>query len=117
MINFEFSNPTKVIFGKKTEMEAGKQINALGGHRVLVHYSGTFLQENGTLDRIHQGLTDAGLEYVDLGGVVPNPRLGLVKEGIQLCKDKRLISFFLLAAAVSSTLQRESAMDLPTPSL
>lgn len=90
MINFEFSNPTKVIFGKKTEMEAGKQINALGGHRVLVHYSGTFLQENGTLDRIHQGLTDAGLEYVDLGGVVPNPRLGLVKEGIQLCKDEKI---------------------------
>lgn len=94
MINFEFSNPTKVIFGKGTEMEAGKEIKALGGHRVLVHYSGTFLQENGTLDRIHQGLRDAGLEYVDLGGVVPNPRLQLVKEGIELCK-KENIDFLL----------------------
>lgn len=94
MINFQFSNPTKVIFGKGTEMEAGKEIKALGGHRVLVHYSGTFLQENGTLDRIHQGLRDAGLEYVDLGGVVPNPRLQLVKEGIELCK-KENIDFLL----------------------
>lgn len=94
MINFEFSNPTKVIFGKGTEMEAGKEIKALGGHKVLVHYSGTFLQENGTLDRIHQGLRDAGLEYVDLGGVVPNPRLQLVKEGIELCK-KENVDFLL----------------------
>ena len=82
MINFEFYNPTKVIFGKGVEAEAGKEIKALGGHKVLVHFGGTFLQENGTLDRVHQGLKDAGLEYVDLGGVVPNPRLGLVKEGI-----------------------------------
>ncbi len=94
MINFEFSNPTKVIFGKGTEMNAGKEIKALGGHKVLVHYSGTFLQETGTLDRIHQGLIDAGLEYVDLGGVVPNPRLGLVKEGIELCK-KEHVDFLL----------------------
>lgn len=94
MINFEFSNPTKVIFGKGTEMEAGKEIKALGGHKVLVHYSGTFLQENGTLDRIHQGILDAGLEYVDLGGVVPNPRLQLVKEGIELCK-KENVDFLL----------------------
>lgn len=94
MINFEFSNPTKVIFGKGTEMEAGKEIKALGGHKVLVHYSGTFLQENGTLDQIHQGILDAGLEYVDLGGVVPNPRLQLVKEGIELCK-KENVDFLL----------------------
>ena len=88
MINFEFYNPTKVIFGKGVEAEAGKEIKALGGHKVLVHYGGTFLQENGTLDRVHKGLEDAGLDYIDLGGVVPNPRLGLVKEGIQLCKDE-----------------------------
>jgi alcohol dehydrogenase YqhD (iron-dependent ADH family) len=94
MINFEFYNPTKVIFGKGVEAEAGKEIKALGGHKVLIHYGGTFLQENGTLDRVHKGLTDAGLEYVDLGGVVPNPRLSLVKEGIELCK-KEGVDFLL----------------------
>ena len=90
MINFEFYNPTKVIFGKGVEAEAGKVIQEMGGHKVLVHFGGDYLQESGTLDRIHQGLTEAGLEYVDLGGVVPNPRLGLVKEGIRLCKEERV---------------------------
>lgn len=88
MINFEFCNPTKVIFGRDTEIKAGKEIKALGGHKVLVHYGGEHLRKNGVLDRIHQGLTNAGLEYVDLGGVVPNPRLALVKEGIRLCKEE-----------------------------
>lgn len=90
MINFEFYNPTKVIFGKGVEAEAGKVIKEMGGHKVLVHFGGDYLQKSGTLDRIHQGLTEAGLEYVDLGGVVPNPRLGLVKEGIRLCKEERV---------------------------
>ena len=90
MINFEFYNPTKVIFGKGVEAEAGKVIKEMGGHKVLVHFGGDYLQKSGTLDRIHQGLTDAGLEYVDLDGVVPNPRLGLVKEGIRLCKEERV---------------------------
>ena len=89
MINFEFYNPTKVIFGRGRETEAGKEIKALGGHKVLVHFgAGNHLQKSGILDRIHQGLTDAGLEYIDLKGVVPNPRLKLVKEGIRLCREE-----------------------------
>ena len=88
MINFEFSNPTKVIFGKGTEADAGKEIKALGGHKVLVHFGGDYLQKTGILARVHQGLTDAGLDYVDLDGVVPNPRLSLVKKGIRLCKEE-----------------------------
>mgnify|MGYP002586534159 CR=1 FL=1 len=94
MINFEFHNPTKVIFGKNVEAEAGKEIKRLGGHKVLVHFGGDYLQANGTLDRIHKGLTDAGLEYVDLDGVVPNPRLSLVKIAIKLCK-KECVDFIL----------------------
>ena len=90
MINFEFYSPTKVIFGKNTETQAGKEIKSRGGHKVLVHFGGDYLQKSGTLEHIHQGLTDCGLEYVDLGGVVPNPRLSLVKEGIRLCKEEKV---------------------------
>ena len=110
MINFEFHNPTKVIFGKNVEAEAGKEIKRLGGHKVLVHFGGDYLQANGTLDRIHKGLTDAGLEYVDLDGVVPNPRLSLVKKGIELCKKEGETSFSQLVGEVQLTLLRE----LPT---
>lgn len=88
MINFEFTNPTKVIFGKGTEIQAGKEIRALGGHKVLVHFGGNRLKTSGILDRVHQGLEDASLKYIDLGGVVPNPRLGLVNEGIRICKEE-----------------------------
>ena len=101
MINFEFHNPTKVIFGKNVEAEVGKEIKRLGGHKVLVHFGGDYLQANGTLDRIHKGLTDAGLEYVDLDGVVPNPRLSLVKKGIELCK-KEGVDFILPIGAILS---------------
>ena len=86
MINFQFHNPTKVIFGKNVESEAGKEIKQYGAHKVLVHFGGDYLQKTGVLDRVHRGLTDAGLEYIDLDGVVPNPRLSLIKKGIELCK-------------------------------
>lgn len=94
MINFDFYNPTKVIFGKNVESLAGEEIKNRGGHKVLVHFGGDYLQKSGILDRVHQGLTNAGLEYVDLDGVVPNPRLSLVKEGITLCK-KEGVDFIL----------------------
>lgn len=94
MINFEFTNPTKVIFGKGTESQAGKEIKALGGHKVLVHFGGNHIKTSGLLDRVHKGLEEAGLEYVDLGGVVPNPRLSLVNQGIELCK-KEGVDFLL----------------------
>ena len=94
MINFDFYNPTKVIFGKNVESLAGEEIKKRGGHKVLVHFGGDYLQKSGILDRVHQGLTNAGLEYVDLDGVVPNPRLSLVKEGITLCK-KEGVDFIL----------------------
>lgn len=94
MINFEFHTPTKVIFGKDTESQVGQEIKARGYKKVLIHYGGTYLQENGTLDRIHKSLEDCGIGYVDLDGVVPNPRMGLVKKGIELCK-KEGVDFIL----------------------
>lgn len=102
MNNFNYWAPTKVIFGRDAELEVGKEIASRGGHKVLVHYGDTFLQENGILDRVHKSLTDAGLEYVDLDGVVPNPRLGLVRKGIELCK-KENIDFLLPIGGGSAT--------------
>lgn len=90
MINFEFHCPTKVIFGKGTEAAAGTEIKRLGGTKVLLHFGGTHIQKNGTLDRIHKSLTENGIDYVDFGGVVPNPRMQLVKEGIALCKKEKI---------------------------
>lgn len=84
MINFDFFTPTKILFGAGRESEVGKQVAAFGGHKVMIIYGkkGGHIETSGLLDRVHKSLSDAGLSYVDLNGVVPNPRLSLVKEGI-----------------------------------
>ena len=86
MINFDFYTPTRVLFGADRENEAGKQVAAFGGHKVMIIYGkkGGHIETSGLLDRVHKSLSDAGLSYVDLNGVVPNPRLSLVKEGIRI---------------------------------
>lgn len=94
MINFEFHTPTKVIFGKNAESLVGQEIKSRGYKKVLIHFGGTYLQENGTLERVHKSLTDSGLSYVDLDGVVPNPRMGLVRQGVELCR-KEDVDFIL----------------------
>lgn len=94
MINFEFHNPTKVIFGKESEELVGKEIESLGYHKVLIHFGGDFLYKNGLLDRVHKSLEEHHIDYIDLGGVIPNPRLSLVKKGIDICK-KEAVDFIL----------------------
>ena len=86
MINFDFFTPTKILFGAGRESEVGKQVAAFGGHKVMIIYGkkGGHIETSGLLDRVHKSLSDAGLSYVDLIGVVPNPRLSLVKEGIRI---------------------------------
>ena len=86
MINFDFFTPTKILFGAGRESEVGKQVAAFGGHKVMIVYGkkGGHIETSGLLDRVHKSLRDAGLSYVDLNGVVPNPRLSLVKEGIRI---------------------------------
>ena len=86
MINFDFYTPTKILFGAGRENEVGKQVAAFGGHKVMIVYGkkGGHIETSGLLDRVHKSLSDAGLSYVDLNGVVPNPRLSLVKKGIRI---------------------------------
>src|SRR5690554_4755562 len=90
MVNFEFYAPTKVVFGKDTEKGAGKLVKEFGGSKVLLHYGGQSAVKSGLLDRIKKSLEEEGIPFVSLGGVVPNPRLSLVHEGIALCKKKEV---------------------------
>ena len=92
MINFDFFAPTKILFGAGRESEVGKQVAAFGGHRVMIVYGkkGGHIEASGLLERVHKSLRDAGLSYVDLNGVVPNPRLSLVKEGIRIGRAENI---------------------------
>ncbi|RDY27130.1 iron-containing alcohol dehydrogenase [Lachnotalea glycerini] len=108
MINFEFYNPTKVIFGKETEVLVGKEIKDRGFKKVLIHFSGTYLYENGVLDRVHNSLSECGIEYVDLGGVIPNPRMSLVMKGIEICQKENVD--FILAIGGGSPIDSAKAI-------
>ncbi len=91
---FKFHAPTKVIFGKDTEKQVGALCKEWGAHKVLVHFGGGSAKKSGLLDRICDSLQQAGLPYVLLGGVVPNPRLSKIKEGVELCR-KEGVDFIL----------------------
>ena len=94
MMNFEYFTPTKVVFGKGTVDKVGELVKAQGGTKVLIHYGGGSVKKTGLLDRVKAALDGAGIAHVELGGVVPNPRISLVREGLELCR-KEGVDFLL----------------------
>lgn len=108
MNNFNYFTPTRVVFGKGTESEVGGLIKAQGCKKVLIHYGGGSVKRSGLLERIEKSLQAAGIEYVELGGVVPNPRLSLVYTGIELCKAENVD--FVLAVGGGSTIDSAKAI-------
>ncbi len=89
MLNFNYYNPTRIVFGKGTIKEVGA-LAASYGKKILFHYGGGSIKKNGVYDQVSKSLKAAGLEVVELPGVVPNPRLSLVREGIALCKKEKI---------------------------
>ena len=108
MKKFSYYSPTKVIFGSRAEEKTGREIASWGGTKVLLHYGGQSAQKSGLLGRIEQSLQDAGIEYVTLGGVVPNPHLGLVYEGIALGQKENVD--FVLAVGGGSVIDSAKAI-------
>ena len=82
MRSFEYNTPTHVVFGKDSVEKVGALVAEQGCKKVLIHYGGGSAKRSGLLDRVSQSLDASGVAYVMLGGVVPNPRLSLVREGI-----------------------------------
>ena len=112
MNNFTFYSPTYFVFGKDEETNAGKYVKRFGGTKVLIHYGGGSVVRSGLLDRVKKSLADEGLEFVVLGGVKPNPRSGLVYEGIELCRKEKVD--FVLAVGGGSTIDSSKAIAAGT---
>ncbi len=108
MFNFEFYAPTRVIFGKETETRAGELVKEYGGTRVLIHFGGKSAERSGLLDRVKASLDAAGIFHVELGGVVPNPHIGKVYEGIELAKVNNID--FILAVGGGSVIDSSKAI-------
>lgn len=106
--NFEYFTPTKVIFGKNAEQEIGTLIKTFSAKKVLIHYGGGSVIKSGLLDRVCASLTEAGIAYITLGGVIPNPRLSKVYEGIDLCRREQ--ADFILAIGGGSVIDSAKAI-------
>ena len=102
MNDFSYFAPTKVLFGRDAERRAGEMVKQFGGTKALLHYGGGSVKRSGLLDTVKASLEEAGIGYVELGGVVPNPRLSKVKEGLALCRAEGVD--FLLAVGGGSVI-------------
>ena len=108
MFDFKYYTPTKVIFGKDSESKLVDLVKEFGGKKLLIHYGGGSVVRSGLLKRVTDALDGANIAYVMLGGAVPNPRLSLVYEGIELCKKENVD--FLLAVGGGSAIDSAKAI-------
>ena len=108
MFPFKYYAPTKVLFGRDTELKVAEMIRLFGGTKVLIHYGGGSVIRSGLMKRVTDTLDAAGIAYISLGGAVPNPRLSLVYEGIELCKREGID--FLLAVGGGSAIDSAKAI-------
>jgi hypothetical protein len=113
MKDFCFYSPTEVAFGLQSEEQLPQLIAKYGGTRVLVHYGGGSARRSGLLDKVFTMLNEAAIPYVELGGVVPNPLLSKVKEGIALCREQQVD--FILAVGGGSVIDSSKAIGYGVP--
>ncbi len=111
--DFNFYAPTRVVFGRESEKKIGELVAANGGKKVLIHYGGGSAQRSGLLDVVREQLHGAGIAFCELGGVVPNPLLSKVREGVELCRAEEVD--FILAVGGGSVIDSSKAIGYGVP--
>jgi len=112
MRNFEFQCPTRIVFGKGVENLVGKEVKKYSG-KVLFHYGSGSIKRIGLYDSIVKSLKVAGVEFIELPGVKPNPRLKLVRKGVELCRNNSID--FILAVGGGSVIDSAKAISVGVP--
>ena len=107
MNNFTFYSPTKFVFGKNTEKEAGSLVKEFGGSKVLIHFGGGSAVKSGLLGRVEKSLAAKKIPYVELGGVHPNPLDTLVYKGIEICKKEGIDFILAVGGGISGIFTAE----------
>ena len=111
--DFNFYAPTRVVFGRDSEKKIGELVAACGAKKVLIHYGGGSAQRSGLLDVVREQLRSAGIDFCELGGVVPNPLLSKVREGIELCRREGVD--FILTVGGGSVIDSSKAIGYGVP--
>ena len=110
MLDFQYYSPTRVVFGRNAVNELGNLLKARNRKKVLLHYGGGSVKKNGVFDAVVDQLKAAEIDYVELGGVEPNPKIDLIREGVRLCKE--LGVDFILAVGGGSVIDSAKAIAL-----
>ena len=113
MKDFNFYAPTEVVFGENSEEQVAQLVKKYGGTKVLVHYGGKSAIKSGLLDKMCRLLKEGGVEFLTLGGVVPNPRLSLARQGIELCRKEGID--FILAVGGGSVIDSAKCIAYGVP--
>ena len=113
MKDFNYYAPTEVVFGKESEEQVAQLVKKYGGTKVLVHYGGKSAERSGLLDKICGLLSAGGVEFIKLGGVVPNPRLSLAQKGIDICRKEGID--FILAVGGGSVIDSSKCIAYGVP--
>jgi len=113
MENFTFYSPTYFVFGKNEENNAGHYVKRFGGSKVLIHYGGGSAVRSGLIGRVEESLKKVGISFIELPGVKPNPRSGLVYEGIDLCRREGVD--MILAVGGGSSIDSAKAIAAGVP--
>ena len=94
-MRFEYYSPTKIFFGVDEENKVGSIIKNYGFRKVLLHYGTSSIKSTGLYDKIVKSLNDSHVNFVELGGVLPNPDITLVRQGIELCKKENIDTIYM----------------------
>ena len=113
MEDFIFQNATKIIFGKGTENSVGEEVKCHSSKILLVHYGDEYIKKSGLLEKVTGSLKAAGVEYIELTGIKPNPVLGPVREGIRICRENGIN--FILALGGGSVIDTVKAIAAGVP--
>lgn len=112
MLNFDYQNRTRIIFGKDEHKNIGKLIKPYA-NKVLFHFGGQSIKKSGVYEDVINSLLESQIDFVELGGVKPNPRLSLVNEGIELCRKEKVD--FILAVGGGSVIDSAKAIAIGVP--
>ncbi len=112
MRDFEFLSPTKIIFGRNSEAKVGREVKNYS-RKILLHYGKGSIIKTGLYDRVVKSLKEEGIDFIELGGVQPNPRVSLVREGIEICRKNGIN--FILAIGGGSVIDSSKAIAVGVP--
>lgn len=113
MKDFTYYTPTRYMFGRGVEAKTGELTRLMGVKKVLIVYGGGSVVRSGLLDRVKTSLEDAGIEYLEMGGVQPNPIDTKVYEGIETCRANSIDG--LVAVGGGSAIDTAKAIACGVP--